>query len=209
MKIVPVTCQVLVNVFIYCMKSCLIPKWHKSNLLLPYLTSVHVWANAHLLQLSWPPLPPPPFFFFFFDKLVMRHLQLMHISRNYFCQASSMTCPWDMTCSETHRSIKPNLSRTMQIMTNSIIPHYALHANLPNSRKSEGLAVLLKGTLSEWMMVKEHSQSPSSSNPSCGHLCPKTTEQPFLLCNSCIRINSGSVFWQSIENDFFSSGLQW
>lgn len=118
----------------------------------------------------------PSFFFFFFDKLVMRHLQLMHISRNYFCRVSSMTCPWDMTCSEMHRSIKLNLSRTMQIMTNSIIPHYALHANLPNSRKSEGLAVLLKGTLSEWMMVKEHPQSPSSSNPSCGHLCPKTTE---------------------------------
>lgn len=147
--------------------------------------------------------PPPStlltstcfFLFFFFDKLVMRHLQLMHISWNYFCRTSSMTCPWDMTCSEMHRSIKLNLSRTMQIMTNSIIPHYALHANLPNSRKSEGLAVLLKGTLSEWMMVKEHSQSPSSSNPSCGHLCPKTTEQPFLLCNSCIRINPGSVFW--------------
>lgn len=150
--------------------------------------------------------PPPStlltstFFYLFFDKLVMRHLQLMHISQNYFCQASSMTCPWDMTCSEMHRSIKLNLSRTMQIMTNSIIPHYVLHANLPNSRKSEGLAVLLKGTLSEWMMVKERLQSTSSSNPSCGHLCPKTTAQPFLLCNSYIRINSGSVFWQNIEN---------
>lgn len=172
-KIVPVTCQVpsqcvcLLHVIMSYSKltevafTVTIPNFHVR------------WANTHLFQLSWP--PPTPFFFLFFDKLVMRHLQLMHISRNYFCRASSMTCPWDMTCSEMHRSIKPNLSRTMQIMTNSIIPHYALHANLPNSRKSEGLAVLLKGTLSEWMMVKEHLQSPSSSNPSCGHLCPKTT----------------------------------
>lgn len=46
--------------------------------------------------------------------------------KNHFCQASSMTCPWDMTSPSMHRSIKPNLSRTMQIMTNSIILHYAL-----------------------------------------------------------------------------------
>lgn len=108
----------------------------------------------------------------------------MHISQNYFCQASSMTCPWDMTCSTTHCSIKLNLSRTMQIMTNSIILHYALHANLPNSRESGGFAVLLKGTLSDWMMVKERSLSPSPPNPSCGHLCP-TTVQPFF----CYRIS--------------------
>lgn len=42
---------------------------------------------------------------------------------------------WQAPC--THRSIKPNLSSTMQIMTNSIILHYALSpANLPNSRES-------------------------------------------------------------------------
>lgn len=45
---------------------------------------------------------------------------------NHFCRDSSMTCPWDMTRSSMRRSIKPDLSRTMQMMTNSIILHYAL-----------------------------------------------------------------------------------
>lgn len=50
---------------------------------------------------------------------------------------------------------------TMQIMTNSIILHYVLHANLTNSEESEGLAVLLKGMLAEWRIGKQHLPSPS------------------------------------------------
>ena len=85
----------------------------------------------------------------YFDKFFMKHLQLMHISQNYFCQVPSVTCPWDMTCSKMCRPINPHSSRTMQIMTNSIILHYVLHANLTNSKESGGLAVLLKGILSD------------------------------------------------------------
>lgn len=88
-------------------------------------------------------------YLFYFDKSFMKHLQLMHISQNYFCQASPVTCPWDMTCSKMRRSINPHFSRTMQIMTNSIILHYVLHANLTNSKESGGLALLLKGILSD------------------------------------------------------------
>lgn len=126
------------------------------------------------------------FILFYFDKSLMKHLQLMHISQNYFCQASSVTCPWDMTCSKMHRSINPHFSRTMQIMTNSIILHYVLHANLTNSKESGGLAVLLKGILSDWMIGKH---LPSfSHDPSCGHYCPTSARQLLLLCNFHTRI---------------------
>lgn len=118
----------------------------------------------------------------------MKYLQLMHISQNYFCQASSVTCPWDMTYSKMHHSINPHFSRTMQIMTNSIILHYGLHANLTNSEDSGGLAVLLKGILSDWMIGKQHLLS-LSHNPSCGHHCPTSARQVVLLCNFHTRIN--------------------
>lgn len=124
----------------------------------------------------------------YFDKSFMKHLQLMHISQNYFCQASSVTCPWDMTCSKMRRSINPHFSRTMQIMTNSIILHYVLHANLTNSEESGGAAVLLKGILSDWMIGKPHSPSPSH-DPSCGHHCPTSARQPLLLCNFHTRFH--------------------
>lgn len=132
------------------------------------------------------------FVLFYFDKSFMKHLQLMHISQNYFCQASSVTCPWDMTCSKMHRSINPHFSRTMQIMTNSIILHYVLHANLTNSEESGGPAVPLKGILSDWMIGKPHSPSPSP-NPSCGHHCPTSARQLLLLCNFHTRINFTSA----------------
>lgn len=75
------------------------------------------------LQLS----RPHGFFFFFFDKLVVRLLRLMHISQKSFLPSFLCDLPvgHDKPPS-THRSIKPNISRTMQIMTNSIILHYAL-----------------------------------------------------------------------------------
>lgn len=118
-----------------------------------------------------------PFILFSFDKLFMKHLQLMHISQNYFCQASSVTCPWDMTCSKTCRSINPHFSRTMQIMTNSIVLHYVLHANLTNSEESEGLAVLLKGMLADWRIGKQHLPSSPSPHPAVAtqpHCCQAT-----------------------------------
>lgn len=53
-----------------------------------------------------------------------------------------------------HRSIKLNPSRTMQIMTNSIILHYTLSpANLPNSRESGRVSRCLSWgacCLTEW-----------------------------------------------------------
>lgn len=116
----------------------------------------------------------------------MKHLQLMHISQNYFCQASSVTCPWDMTCSKMHRSINLHFSRTMQIMTNSIILHYVLHANLTNSEESGELVVLLKGILSDWMIGK---YLPSPHNPSCGPPCPTSAKKLFLLWNFPTRLN--------------------
>lgn len=131
-------------------------------------------------------------YLFYFDKLFMKHLQLMHIAQNYFCQASSVTCPWDMTCSKMRRSINPHFSRTMQIMTNSIILHYVLHANLTNSKESGGLAVLLRGMLSDWMIGKQHLPSPSH-NSSCGHHCPTSARQLLLLCNFHTRINFTSA----------------
>lgn len=139
-----------------------------------------LWDACAMTPLSLPSYPLPIYFIsFYFDKLFMKHLQLMHISQNYFCQASSVTCPWDMTCAKMRRSINPHFSRTMQIMTNSIILHYVLHANLTNSEESGGLAVLLKGILSDWMIGKQHLPSPSH-NPSCGHHCPTYARQLLL-----------------------------
>lgn len=62
-----------------------------------------------------------------FDKLVVRLLRLMHISQKSVLPSFLCDLPvgHDKPPS-THRSIKPNISRTMQIMTNSIILHYAL-----------------------------------------------------------------------------------
>lgn len=127
-----------------------------------------------------------PSILFYFDKLFMKHLQLMHISQNYFCQASSVICPWDMTCSKTCRSINPHFSRTMQIMTNSIILHYVLHANLTNSEESEGLAVLLKGMLADWRIGKQH--LPSLLPIQLWPPCPTAARQLLLLCDFQTRI---------------------
>lgn len=46
--------------------------------------------------------------------------------KNHVCRRSPVTCPRDTTSPRTCHSIKRDLSRTMQMMTNSIIPHYAL-----------------------------------------------------------------------------------
>lgn len=135
-----------------------------------------LWDASAKTLLSLPSSNLFLFILFYFDKLFMKHLQLMHISQNYFCQASSVTCPWDMTCSKMRRSINPHFSRTMQTMTNSIILHYMLHANLTNSKESGGLAVLLKGILSDWMTGKPHLPVFSQSQlwPPLPHFCQTT-----------------------------------
>lgn len=63
----------------------------------------------------------------------------MHISQKSFLPSFLCDLPvgHDKPPS-THRSIKPNISRTMQIMTNSIILHYALSPLISLIRENRG-----------------------------------------------------------------------
>lgn len=62
----------------------------------------HLFAENDSSRCSqWPYFLPPNLFLFilfYSDKSSMKHLQPMHISQNYFCQASLWPAPWDMTC---------------------------------------------------------------------------------------------------------------
>lgn len=147
----------------------------------------HTWFFEMLLGPYFLYLPNLfPFILFYFWQIIYEAFATDAHITNYFCQASSVTCPWDMPCSKTCRSINPHFSRTMQIMTNSIILHYVLHANLTNSEESEGLAVLLKGMLADWRIENNicHPLLPIQLWPPR----PTAARQLLLLCDFQTRI---------------------
>lgn len=91
----------------------------------PFIYSLKTWFFKILRQ--WPYFLYLPnlflFILFYSDKSSMKHLQPMHISQNYFCQTSSVTCPWDMTCSKVCIALSTRIFQDNAIMTNSIILH--------------------------------------------------------------------------------------
>lgn len=122
------------------------------------------------------------FILFYSDKSSMKHLQPMHISQNYFCQASSVTCPWDMTCSKLRRSINPHFQDNANYdHSSSCIKCFMLISLI--LKNQEGLLFCWRALLSDWMIGK-HLPSPSH-NPSCGHHCPFCQATALARYNFC------------------------
>lgn len=96
--------------------------------------------------------------------------------KNHFCQASSVTCPWDMTSPlpriALSNQIFPGQCKLWQIPSSCIM---RFPANLPNSRESGRVSWFqLRGMLSDWMMLKPQ--------PSTAVISPFQLRPPRLLC---------------------------
>lgn len=116
--------------------------------------------TPHCLQLSRPHVFS--FFFFFLTNWLWGFYDWCTYRKNHFCQASSVTCPWDMTSPlpriALSNQIFPGQCKLWQIPSSCIM---RFPANLPNSRESGRVSWFqLRGMLSDWMMLKPQ---PSTS----------------------------------------------